>query len=255
MDGPETAIQSNAGQPATPPASSGLDRWKKEHVFLFRLLSCLLIGLLAVGMAWLFRPVPATVKFGGPWKDYAGSGFQVSLPKRYVGGLGSSGAGAAIAEKAYTSPFYREIAQPQLADLPEEAMLWAIAPIECCQSWGEMARNFLRETDTDPQPEHDAVTEVSILKFPADEEESLAQFRDSLADPAIKTQDEQNVALAGHQAIRLVEDLEDSRYLTYLVGDGAAFWVLDFSADRDKFSAFVPLFERSAHSFRLPAPR
>ena len=50
------------------------------------------------------------------------------------------------------------------------------------------------------------------------------------------------MALAGHQAIRLVEDLEDSRYLTYLVGDGAAFWVLDFSANTDKFSAFVLLF-------------
>src|SRR5262245_62152794 len=29
-----------------------------------------------------------------------------STPRRYVGGLGSSGAGAAIAEKAETSPFY-----------------------------------------------------------------------------------------------------------------------------------------------------
>ena len=97
------------------------------------------------------------------------------------------------------------------------------------------------------------MTEVVILKFPAQEQESLAQFRESLADPAIKTQDQQNVALAGHQAIRLVEDLEDGRYLTYLVGDSGAFWVIEFSADRDKFSAFVPLFERSAHSFRLPA--
>ena len=104
-------------------------------------------------MAGLFRPVPATMKFGGPWKAYAGSGFQVSLPKRYVGGLGSSGTGAAIAEKANTFPFYRKLAKPQVADLPEEAMLWAIAPIDCCQSWGEMAINILRESDNDPQPD------------------------------------------------------------------------------------------------------
>ena len=211
--------------------------------------------LLAAGLAWFFRPAPATMKFGGPWKAYVGSDFQISLPKRYVGGLGSSGAGAAIADAAYANPYYREIVQPQLADLPEEAMLWAIAPIDCCQSWGEVAISFLTSGSSDPDSGHTGVTEVVILKFPAEEDESLAQFRESMADSAIKTQDLQDVALAGHQAIRLVEDLEDGRYLTYLVGDGAAFWVIEFSADRDKFSAFVPLFERSAHSFQLPAPR
>jgi hypothetical protein len=123
-------------------------------------------------------------------------------------------------------------------------------PIDCCQSWGETA---WRVGAGGPESGHTGMTEVLILKFPAQEDETLALFRESLADPAIKPQDEQNVALTGHQAIRLVEDLEDSRYLRYLVGNGAAFWVIEFSADRDKFSAFVPLFERSAHSFQLPA--
>jgi hypothetical protein len=31
--------------------------------------------------------------------------------------------------------------------------------------------------------------------------------------------------------------------------------VLDFTVDRDKFSAFAPLLERSAHWFRLLAAR
>ena len=238
----------DASQLAARQAFDGLDRWVKEHPFLF----CLLIGLLVIGMAWVFRPVPATTKFGGPWKAYVGSDFQVSLPKRYVGGLGSSGAGAAIAEAAETVPFYEQIAKPELADLPEEAMLWAIAPIDCCQSWAEVAESFL-DGDDDPMSGHSGVTEVLLLKFPAQEDETLALFRESWADPTIKPQDEQNVALAGHQAIRWVEDLEDSRYLTYLVGDGGAFWVIAFSADRDKFSAFVSLFDRSAHSFQLPA--
>jgi hypothetical protein len=241
--------KSDAGQPAPPRASDRLERWLNQRPPLFWLVMI----LLAVGFAWFFRPVPATTKFGGPWKAHMGSDFQISLPKRYVGGLGSSGAGAAIAEAAETVPFYEKIAKPELADLPEEAILWAIAPIDCCQSWGEVAISFLAAGSDDPQSGHSGVTEVVILKFPAQEQESLAQFRESLADPAIKTQDQRNVALAGHQAIRLVEDLEDGRYLTYLVGGGGAFWVIEFSADRDKFSAFVPLFERSAHSFRLPA--
>ena len=248
VDGPETAAQSNADPPATPKASSRLDKWGREHPFLL----CLLIGLLAIGFVWFLRPSPATDKFGGPWKTYMSRDFQVSLPKRYVGGLGSSGAGAAIAEAAETVPFYEKLAKPELADLPEEAMLWAIAPIDCCQSWGEVAGRFL-DSDDDPMSGHSGVTEVLIVKFPAEEDETLALFRDSLTDPAFKTQDQQNVPLAGHQAIRFVEDLEGVRYLTYLVGDGGAFWVIQFSVDQDKFSDFVPLFERSAHSFRLPA--
>jgi hypothetical protein len=124
MDGPETAAQSNAGPPATPKASGRLERWAEEHLLLFL---CLFCGGFAVGLAWLFSPVPATTQFGGPWKAYVGSDFQVSLPKRYVGCLGSSGAKAAIAEAAKTHPFYEETAKPELADLPEETMLWAIA--------------------------------------------------------------------------------------------------------------------------------
>jgi hypothetical protein len=164
-----------------------------------------------------------------------------------------SGAEDAIAAAANTVPFYREFAQPQLADLPGEAVFWAIAPIDCCQSWGD---GFLFQDDTDLDASHSGVTEVLILKTSEEDYDvTLAQFRDGLADPAFKTQDERMVPLAGQQAIRLVEDEGDNRDLTYLLKDRAAFWVITFSADRDKFSAFVSLFERSAHSFRLPATR
>jgi hypothetical protein len=94
-----------------------------------------------------------------------------------------------------------------------------------------------------------------ILKTSAGEDLALADFRDVVADPAFKTRDERMVSLAGQQAIRLVQDEGRDRYLTYLLKDHAAFWEIYFSADRDKFSAFVPLFERSARSFRLPATR
>ena len=69
------------------------------------------------------------------------------------------------------------------------------------------------------------------------------------------TEEEKAAPLAGHQAIRLIEDESRNRHLTYLLEDGPAFWVLDFSADRDKFNAFVSLFERSAHSLQLPPAR
>jgi hypothetical protein len=48
--------------------------------------------------------------------------------------------------------------------------------------------------------------EVLILKFPAEQNETLAGFRDSLADPISTTREQQHLALASHQAIRLVQD-------------------------------------------------
>ena len=89
--------KSDAGQPAPPPASRRLERWINEHPRHTWLVVMVLLVLLAAGLAWFLRPAPATMTFDGPWKAYVGSEFQISLPKRYVGGLGRSGAGAALA--------------------------------------------------------------------------------------------------------------------------------------------------------------
>lgn len=132
-------------------------------------------------------------------------------------------------------------------------MLWAIAPIDCCQSWGEVGRFFWAYDEGDPNSGHSGVTEILILKFAVEDNESLADFRLDLADPVYSTQDKRSATLAGHRTIRLIEDESRNRHLTYLLKDRASFWVLDFSADRDKFGAFLSLFERGAHSFRLPA--
>jgi hypothetical protein len=166
-----------------------------------------------------------------------------------------SGAENAIAAAAYGNPFYSDIAQPELADLPAEAVFWVIAPIDCCQSWSEVGKNFLSDPEGDPNAGHSGVTEVMILKTSMEEDVGLADFRDVVADPAFKVRDERMVSVAGQQAIRLVEDEGRDRYLTYLLEDRGEFWEIYFSADRDKFSAFVALFERSARSFRLPAAR
>ena len=166
-----------------------------------------------------------------------------------------SGAENAIAAAAYGNPFYSDIAQPELADLPADAVFWVIAPIDCCQSWSEVGKSFLLHDDTDPNAGHSGITEVMILKNSVGEDFSLADYRDSLADPAFKTQNERMVSLAGQQAIRLVEDEGHDRFLMYLLKDRGVFWVITFTADRDKFSAFVALFEQSARSFRPPAAR
>jgi hypothetical protein len=166
-----------------------------------------------------------------------------------------SGAENAIAAAAYGTPFYSDIAQPELADLPAEAVFWAIAPIDCCQSWGEVGKSFLAYDDTNPNGGHSGITRVMILKTSIEEDVGLADYRDIVADPAFKVRDERMVSLAGQQAIRLVEDEGRDRFLTYLLADRGVFWEIYFSADRDKFSAFVALFEQSARSFRLPAAR
>jgi hypothetical protein len=249
LGGGSAATQHSAQPAVARQPSAGLGEWNLGRITLFFLV----VILLAIGGAYFFRPVPATTKFGGRWRVYTSSDFQISLPTRYVGGVRPSGAENAIAAAAYGNPFYSDIAQPELADLPAEVVFWAIAPIDCCQSWSEVGKSFLVHDDSNPNAGHSGITEVMILKTSMEEDVGLADYRDVVADPAFKVRDERMVSVAGQQAIRLVEDEGRDRYLTYLLKDRGVFWEIYFSADRDKFSAFVPLFEQSARSFRLPA--